>query len=842
MRELPSGTVTFLFTDIEGSTRLLDELGSEGYAEALAEHRRHLREAFAHHSGVEVDTQGDAFFVAFPTAPGALAAAAEAQASLAAGPIQVRMALHTGTPLVTEDGYIGIDVHRAARIAAAGHGAQVLVSATTAALIETNVLRDLGEHRFKDLAAAERVYQLGEAEFPPLRSLYRTNLPVPATPFLGRERELAEVTNLLLREDIRVLTLTGSGGTGKTRLALQAAAASAEVYPDGLTWVPLSPLRDPSLALPAVAQALELNEEPGRALADTLAAKLAGAHALFVLDNAEHLLPGVAGELARLRDTDGPTLLVTSRERLRLDGEHVWPVPPLDEDDGVALFVVRARSLDYSFTPTEEVDQLCARLDNLPLALELAAARTSLFSPAQLLGRLAQRLDLLKGGREAEPRHQTLRATIAWSYELLDEDEQQLFRGLSVFPAGCSYEAAEAVCEAEPDMLQSLIDKSLVRRRDTEDGPRYWMLETIREYAAEQLQGAADAAEIRRRHADAYLALAEAAYPHLRGGDQGLWLDRLTVDHDNLRAALASSVEQGRSDVTVRLGLALINFWDMRGHSADLQKWLPFALAASETAPPLLRSRALRLASSAARKVGKRDEADAYVQEALRLSREAGEEDELAFVLTLMGIWRSQEKKLDEAERLWLEAAVLFRKAGNEWGLAGVLGNLGNVATDRGKTAQARALYAEALDIHMRLESWQNVAMDHMNLALLSFEEGAFEQTRSEAHEALAASTEIDFRDGLAGGLHLLGRVALAEGDAKRAVRFLSAAERILDDVGGTLPPEDAANHAESVAAARAELGEERFEAARRAGYAMKPEDLVDVPRLGAASRRTVGS
>ena len=235
MRELPTGTVTFLFTDIEGSTRLLHDLGPEGYAAALAEHRRVLREAFAAHSGVEVDTQGDAFFVAFPTAPAALAAAADAQASLVAGPIQVRMALHTGTPLVTEDGYVGVDVHRAARIAAAGHGAQVLVSASTASLIEENGLRDLGEHRFKDLAAAERIYQLGEAEFPPLRSLYRTNLPVPATPFLGRERELAEVTELLLQEGIRVLTLTGSGGTGKTRLALQAAAASAEAYPDGLT-------------------------------------------------------------------------------------------------------------------------------------------------------------------------------------------------------------------------------------------------------------------------------------------------------------------------------------------------------------------------------------------------------------------------------------------------------------------------------------------------------------------------------------------------------------------------------------------------------------------------------
>jgi class 3 adenylate cyclase len=278
--ELPTGTVTFLFTDVEGSTRVLHDLGADVYAAALAEHRRTVREACSRHGGVEVDTQGDAFFVAFPTAPGALAAAAEITGALAEGPILVRAGLHTGTPLVTDEGYVGADVHRAARIAAAGHGGQVLVSTATAALLDDGGLRDLGEHRFKDLSAAERVYQLGEGEFPALKSLYRTNLPVPATPFLGRERELAEVTELLASREVRLLSLTGPGGTGKTRLALQAAAEVTEEYADGVWWVPLASLRDPAFVLSAVAKAVDVKEPPGMTVTDALVSALAGKSAL----------------------------------------------------------------------------------------------------------------------------------------------------------------------------------------------------------------------------------------------------------------------------------------------------------------------------------------------------------------------------------------------------------------------------------------------------------------------------------------------------------------------------------------------------------------------------------
>ena len=423
-RELPSGTVTFLFTDIEGSTRLLDELG-DAYAEALAEHRRQLRAVFERHGGIEVDTQGDAFFVAFARASDALAAAAESQRVLEDGPIRVRMGVHTGEPTVTEEGYVGIDVHRAARIAAAGHGGQLLVSQTTYDLAADGALRDLGEHRLKDLSAPERLYQLGADDFPPLRTLYQSNLPVPATPFLGREDELTEVRALLGRPEVRLLSLTGAGGSGKTRLALQAAGAAADDYPQGVWWVPLAPVRDAESVFEAAAR--------GLGVSGTLAESIGQRRLLLLLDNFEHVIGASAGLSQLLSACPNLDVLVTSRERLQLGGEHVYPVPVLTRPDARALFVARACAVHPEFEPGPAVDELCGRLDDLPLALELAAARTTILTTEQLLARLGQRLDLLRGGRDADLRQQTLRATIEWSYDLLDQDEQELFARLSVF-------------------------------------------------------------------------------------------------------------------------------------------------------------------------------------------------------------------------------------------------------------------------------------------------------------------------------------------------------------------------------------------------------------------------
>ena len=410
--ELPSGTVTFLFTDIEGSTRLIGELGEDGYVEALAEHRRLLRSAFSAHGGVEVDTQGDAFLYAFADPVEALDAAAEGQQALASGPVNVRIGLHTGEPRLTGEGYAGHELHRAARIAACGHGGQVVVSAATRALVNGD-LTDLGEHRLKDFAEPVALFQLGDERFPPLKSISNTNLPHPASSFVGRQRERDELVDLL-GNGTRLVTLSGPGGSGKTRLGIEAAAELVPAFKAGVFWVPLAPLRDAALVTETIGQTLGAK--------DGLAEHIEERELLLLLDNLEQVVDA-APELGELLEAcPNLKLLVTSRELLHIRGEVDYPVPPLAEPDAVELFCERSR-LD----PDEAIAELCRRLDQLPLAIELAAARTSVLSPAQILERLSQRLDLLKGGRDADPRQLTLRATIEWSHDLLSPEEQTLF-------------------------------------------------------------------------------------------------------------------------------------------------------------------------------------------------------------------------------------------------------------------------------------------------------------------------------------------------------------------------------------------------------------------------------
>jgi predicted ATPase/class 3 adenylate cyclase len=545
--ELPRGTVTFLFTDVERSTRLLQELGVEGYAAALDEHRGLLREAFARHGGVEVDVEGEEFLVAFPTAPGALAAARELTEALTSGPIRVRVGVHTGTPLLTAEGYVGVDVHRVARISAAGHGGQVLVSESTAALVE-EPLRPLGLHRLKDLLEPVRLFQIGEGDFPAPASLGRTNLPVQPTEFLGRERELAQVLSLLRNSQVRLLTLTGAGGTGKTRLALQAAADAADDFPDGVFWVSLQALGDPALVEPTIAAVVGAT--------NGLAEHLGSRRALLLLDNFEHVIAAAHA----LRDVCARSpdlkLLVTSREPLHLAAEREYAVPPMHEREAVALFGERARAVKSDFVVDEDVLEICRRLDCLPLALELAAARTKALSTKDLLRRLNKRLPLLTGGpRDAPERQRTLRATIAWSYELLAPEEQRLFAGLAVFAGGCTLEAAEEVCETDIDAIAALVDKSLLRR----EGQRYFQLEVIGEYALERLEESGDLELLRRRHAEYYLELARSVQDLIRSPQAAALLDQLERDHENLRVALAR-LPEATPDRALRLAI-----WGLAG-------------------------------------------------------------------------------------------------------------------------------------------------------------------------------------------------------------------------------------------------------------------------------------
>src|SRR5436309_5725489 len=603
-RQLPSATVTFLFTDVEGSTRLLHELGAEAYAEALAEHRLVLRKVFAAEGGVEVDTQGDAFFYVFADARAGVAAAAAANVALEPGLIRIRMGLHTGEALLTGEGYVGEDVHLGARIAAAGHGGQVLFSAATRALLDGGVT-DLGEHRLKDFADPVAIFQLGEERFPPLKTISNTNLPRPTSSFVGREREKAELAELV--REHRLVTLSGPGGSGKTRLSIEAASELVGEFKAGVFWIGLAALRDPTLVLETVGQTLGAK--------DGLAGHIGERELLLLLDNLEQVIE-VAPELASLVEVcPNLHLLGTSRELLRVRGEVEYPVRPLAEPEAVTLFCERS-GLD----PDETTAELCLRLDNLPLAVELAAARTGVLTPPQILDRLAQRLDLLKGGRDAEARQHTLRATIEWSHDLLADDEKQLFARLAVFSGGCSLDAAEAVTGADLDTLQSLIDKSLVRHTE----PRFWMRETIRESALEPLGDSDDADAIARRHAEWFLALAEEAEPFLKGAEQRVWLERLEDEHDNLRTSLDWFFDHGHVDGAARLAGPLWLFWYMHGHVTEARRWLRRALDAAPDEPSEARAKLLYGAGYLAAEQSDSEEALALLEASLAYARESG--------------------------------------------------------------------------------------------------------------------------------------------------------------------------------------------------------------------------
>jgi predicted ATPase/class 3 adenylate cyclase len=787
-RDLPTGTVTFVCTDIEGSTALLKELEADAYADVLEKHRVLLREVFAEHRGVEVDTQGDAFLVAFARATDAVSAASEAQKRLTEGPLRVRMGLHTGEPVRTSEGYAGLVVHTAARICAVGHGAQVLLSQATRDLAEVEA-KDLGAHLLKDLDAPVRLYQLGHAEFPPPKSRFFSNLPVPATPFLGREHEVEEVVDLLRRDDARLVTLVGPGGTGKTRLAIEAAAGAPEPFPDGITWIPLAPLDDPTLLLPTVAHSVGISDTAETSLPETLTNALASRRTLLLLDNMEHLLPHAAADVALLAEAGAPVVLATSRERLQLQGERVYSVPPLTEGDAVEFFRVRADALGTEVGADGVVDEICARLDRLPLALELAAARMTLFTPEQLLERLGQRLDLLKGGRDADARQRTLRATIEWSYHLLDEEEQRLFRQLSIFAGGCTFEAAEEVCEATPDTLQSLIDKSLLRRRQGQFGPRYWMLETIREYAAEQLEGGGDADAVALRHAYWTCELAErlVGMPPRRLLDEGF--GSFSEEYDGVRNAISWAWTSGEHELGLRFGPACVRYWMSEALFHDARAWLEQATPKASHAPPPIRREALRAAGVIAFFVlGDAALADEHWSEALAVAEEIGDEEEIAWIQRLrVGVlWergdfdralalheenlqkaRASGNRLreadilhlygevirdlgrfDEAETYLLDAEAIYEDIGSGLGLANNVHSRADLSLDRGDLTEAVKLYQKTIDLY-RVQGWtdrRNLVYCLSGIASVLAEQGEDDEAATLWGAACAAEDTLGFR------------------------------------------------------------------------------------------------
>jgi predicted ATPase len=804
MRELPRGTVTFLFTDIEGSTKLLHELGDK-YAEALAAHRRVLRDAFARHRGVEVDTEGDAFFAVFERAADALAAAEQAQRALS---LPVRMGIHTGEPQLTPEGYVGMDVHRAARICSAAHGGQVVVSAAARSMLDGADLRELGEHRLKDFDDPVALFQLGSARFPPLRTISNTNLPKPVSPFVGRAEEVAAVARLLL-DGARLLTLTGAGGSGKTRLAIEAATELVPEFKAGVFWVGLAPLRDPDLVLDTIGQTLGAK--------DSLAEHVADRELLLLLDNLEQVIASAAALSKLLESCPNLRLLVTSRELLRVKGELEFPVPPLAEQEAVELFCRRAQ-----IEPDQEVEQLCAALDNLPLAVELAASRVHVLSPAQIRERLGQRLDLFQGGRDAEARQQTLRATMEWSHDLLDDEEQRLFARLAVFAGGCTLAAAEAVADARLDPLQSLVDKSLVRFASE----RFWMLETIREYAAEQLDRTGDASVFGERHARFFLELAEEPdEPLVQWEALERWFPRANAEYENLRAALAWADASARADLLSRFAVALWWLWVRRGAVAEARRWIDIAAASSDALDPLTRARVIDTVGSVAITQGESAYARECFLRSLAAYRELGDKRREARMLLLLSNLAVDDKRYAEATRLLEVAGPIFREVGHTGGFAAVTNSLAMIAHQEKQYGRAEALYEQALQLYGGNDGARFAPL--LNLGELSLDRGDVRGAANRARAVLENAARTGYPWYVAYAVGLTGRVVAAQGSSDAAARLLAASETLLEDTGVARQAAEQEAHERVRLQIAERLGDEEFAEASRVGSELSPEAAI---------------
>ncbi len=819
MRELPTGTLTLLFTDIEGSTLLLQQVGHR-YAGILTECRHLLRASFQRWNGYEVDTQGDAFFVAFARASDAVFAAVEMQRALAAhpwpdgAPVHVRMGLHTGEPQPSAEGYVGLDVHRAARIMSAGHGGQVLLSQTTRDLVEHDLpdrvsLRDLGVHRLKDLLHPSHLFELVisglPAEFPPLKTLdtHHNTLPLQPTSLIGREPEVAEISALLKHPEMRLLTLLGPGGIGKTRLAIAVAAQMRSFFVGGICFVGLAALSDPQLVVSTIARELGLKESGNRPPLEQVQAFVGEQQFLLVLDNFEQLVAAAEVLEELLAACPGLSILVTSRAVLHLSSEHVVPVTPLSlpslstsddeaiaESAAVTLFVQRAHTILPSFhltpTNTRAIAEVCVRLDGLPLAIELAAARVKLLPPHALLTRLSQRLHLLTGGPRSLPvRQQTLRSTIQWSYDLLGPQEQALFHLLSVFVDGWQLTAAEALCQdigqADLDVLNSLsalLDNSLIQASEEEaEEPRFLMLQTVREFGLEQLTASGELERTRMAHARYFLALAEAAEPELGGPNQARWVARLEHEHDNLREALEWALEKvtdeqaaERREIGMRLGAALKQFWMILGHYREARSFLERALEFSEGTHTAWRARVLRAIAAVADCQGDIDRIEVAAEQSLALSRELEDTCGIAESFGLLANAAWLRGKIVEAVSLHEEQVRLLRQVSEPGEVAEALFLLAEHVSTHGEYARGQALFEEALALFRQAgnELWVGGTLIH-SAAWIWFTLGDLARMRQRFQEGQALITKVGDRAWSAECLWVAALLALSEGEPRGA-------------------------------------------------------------------------
>jgi len=818
----PCGTVTFLFTDIESSTVRWERV-PEQMRLAVAHHDSLLRQIAEKHNGSVFKTMGDAFYIAFARAGDALAAAIESQRALAkvswpAGiePLQVRMALHTGEVEYRNHDFYGQSLNRVARILAAGYGGQILLSQTTYGLVRdllpTGIsLRDLGQHRLKDIQHPEHIFQVVfpdlHSDFPPLKTLdyLPNNLPTQLTPFIGRQQELADVSTMLLREDVRLVTLTGPGGVGKTRLSLQVAAEIVDAFPDGVFFVELSDVRSFDTFILAVAQALNISEAEHQSALDYLKARL-NHKILLLLDNFEQVLgaaPFVFELLVHCRELK---MLITSRSALHLKGEHEHHIEPmalpssrvmpnlseLSQYEAIMLFIQRAQAVKPNFELNETnasiIVEICKRLDALPLAIELAAARVKLLPPQAMLKLLKQSFQVVKGRvHDRSVRQQTLHETIAWSYNLLSSTEQTFFKRMAIFHGGCTLEAIEAVCQENGqsiddllDILMSLIDKSLLRQQEQEDEMRFTMLYTIQGFALEQLTEG-ELKVLQQNHYNYYLHLAQQAAPKLRGAEQQHWLNNLDREYDNLRAALEWCQETGAIESGLRLSTELWRFWLMRGYLPEGRHRLNVFLQATtaEAIPPIVRARALEGACVLATRQKDFTDATVLANEALALGQQLDDREIVGSASISLAEVAYAQGNIPHAIELLENSLNLRRALGDTRGTASLLNNLGNIALQQGKFSRAAILFEESLSLFQQEGDRLALASIFNNLGEVERYQNNFEQALLLYEESLNLSREVKYTWGIAAALSNMGTCLLWQGKQQRALHAYQESLRL---------------------------------------------------------------
>jgi predicted ATPase/class 3 adenylate cyclase len=871
----PVGTVTLLFTDIEGSTRLLQQLG-DSYRSLLSDHHRLVRSALAQHAGTEVKTEGDAFFVVFPSAIDAVQAAVAIQRDLVthAWPggvtVAVRMGIHTGEVALAGDEYVGLDVHRAARISAAAHGGQALLSETARDLVRSALppdvrLADLGIHRMKDIDRPEHLWQLVidglRSEFPPIRSRSARfqALPSELTTFIGRGQEVARAAELLLYT--RLLTLTGPGGTGKTRLSIAIARAVDERFADGLVFVALAALSDPRLVAPTIRATLGQPEESGRPAIDTIVDGLQDAELLLVLDNFEQVL-GAAEQVGELlARTSRLRVLVTSRSMLHLTGEQEFAVPPMgvpdpaavrepadaERSEAVALFVARARSLRPDFRLDREnvaaVVEICTRLDGLPLAIELAASRIKLLPPAAMLRRLQKRLDLLESTTaDRTDRQRTLRGAIDWSHDLLGEAERRAFRRLAIFVGGSGLEDAEAIVGAgggaglDPlEAISALVDHSLLRQDERAGEPRFAMLETIREYGLERLVEAGEAEVIGRDHAERFLYRAIADAPRFTGAGDAL--DRTEGDHDNVRAALQWSVENGQAELAMRASGALWRFWHLRGHLREGQRLLEAALACPD-GPPISEGRARALYGLGSLRYWQGDYASAsevYAQ-ALSVSRSAGDRASEAEALYAIGYVDAIPGDYQAAREAFRASLDIYADLGDQLGVANSMFGIALADYLGGRYEDARTGLESTLEHFERLDDRFSIGNTHGMLGRTFQYLEAPREARRHSLLFLDLSLESGDQTGVSMALRDLSSLAGHLGRHPEALRLLGASLAIDEALGGKAPPTLVKVRDALEMARKAGVAETEIERSVNAGRALSRDQAIELARVGLPS------